>query len=172
MKKILLILAIVVCVAVAGSALAVAYYDAQSVSGTITTDSYMVLSFDGSSTATALSLDAATPSYYTIVCKMDKSAGATGTGTLTIALKPDTENNKTLANVSVALFTDSAYTTPLQVNSADAVLNGAAANASISVANIPATTTYYAKITLASGLTQEQLGAIAGELQLDFVRAA
>ena len=170
MKHILLILAVVVCVAVAGTALAVAYYNASNVSGTITTDSYMVLSFDGSSTANALTLDAATPNYYTIVCKIDKSASATGTGTLTLALNPDTTNSKTLANVSVALFTDSACTTPLQVNAENVVLSGAAASASVSVANIPSTTTYYAKITLASGLSQEQLAAIGGELQLDFVR--
>ena len=169
MRKILLILAVVVCVGVAGTALAVGTHNANDVTGTITTDKCFILSFDGSSTDLALTLDETKPEYYTIVCNIDKSATATGTGTLTIALNPS--SGKSLANVTVELFTDSNCTTHLQQNAANVSVSGGATSQSVSVTGISAAqTTYYAKITL-SPLGETDPATIEGELQLDFVGA-
>ena len=121
MKKILLILAIVVCVAVAGSALAVAYNSASNLEGTLTADSYLALSLDSCSTA-ALHLKAGDYVTYDLNYAITKSEHAPA-AELSIALAADTANEKNLTGVQVALFKDSACTTPLKLNATSKVID-------------------------------------------------
>lgn len=160
MKKILLILAVVVCVAVAGSALAVAYNNATSKVGHISADTYIALDWGANnSSTTSLELEEGVPSYYTIDCTVVKSTNAAATGTLTIALQDSNEANKSLDNVTVTLYSDSNYQNAV----AGKTQKG---EGSITITGLTANATYYAKVSVDDGLTNEQLQAVAGTMTL------
>lgn len=113
MKKILLIIAVVVCVAVAGTALALTTFNsASNVTGTLTADSYLGLSLESCST-TGLELVAGEYTTYTIDYDVTKSTSAP-TAKLTITLAATDAHN--LTGVTLALFSDSNCTTPLKIN--------------------------------------------------------
>ena len=162
MKKTLLIIAIVLCVAVAGTALALTVNNASNVTGTLTADSYLALSLDGSSSAASISVADGDPGYYTIVCNVTKSASVTDNGTLTITLA-NTSESVTLGAVTVTLYEDELHNTPVTSGSR----KGAG---TITVSNISTTTTYYAVVTLDSGLNENQTNAVGGTMTLSFAK--
>ena len=160
MKKILLILAVVVCVAVAGSALAVAYNSASNSTGTLTADSYLSLSLNSCSTA-ALHLKAGDYVTYTIDYDVAKSDSAPSAN-LTIALAATAEHN--LTGVEVALFTDSNCTVPLKLTNAGAIdaENGTAATISgansLTITGLVADGLIYARFFLPDNATVATIG--------------
>ena len=163
MKKTLLIIAVVLCIAVAGAAIAVTWNDPDPVTGTLTADSYLELSLDQCST-TAISLTEGSYSYYTIQCDVTKSISAgTNNCTLTVTLE-DTSESVTLDSVTVSVYSDSNYQT--------LVANGTTTGeGSITVTGITETSTYYVKLSLADGLTEAQTEAVGGTMTLSFVKA-
>ena len=170
MKKIILIIALVLCVAVAGTALALTTFNnASDVTGTLTADTYLSLSLDSCST-TALQLEVGTYSTpYTIDYDVTKSTNApTATLTLTLAAA----NEKTLNGVTVTLWTDSNCTVPLKLNTTTHVIDaeGTAASltgaGSISVAGLTTDGLIYAKFYLDSNATAS---AIGGTMTLNLV---
>lgn len=173
MKKVLLIVAIVVCVAVAGTALAVtSFQSATPKTGTLTADSYLKLSLDDCST-TGLQLEPGVPTVYTIDYDITKSASVTPNATLTIALAADQEKN--LTGLSVALFTDENCTVALKLNSSTNVIDaeGTAATLSgagtLTVAGLSADGVIYARFLLAEDVTVANIG---GTMTLNLVSAA
>lgn len=161
MKKILLIVAVVLCVAIAGTALAVSYNSATPITGSLAADQYLKLGLDSCS-ETAITVNPGTPVVYTIQCDVTKSTSVTDTGTLTITLANVGEQD--LDDVTVALFTDAACTSAV----AGKTQTGAG---SISVTGIDTTTTYYAKISVPSALTEADCTACGGTMTLSFVKA-
>ena len=161
MKKILLIVAVVVCVAVAGTALALTQFNsATPVSGTLSADTYLALNW-GECTTGDLVLEAGGYENYTIAYTVTKSTNAPA-GTLTLTLA-DT-SPKTLEGVSVALFTNSTCTAPLKLNSTTHVIDaeGTAATltgaGSIVINGLTADGTIYARVSLVSNATVEEIG--------------
>lgn len=167
MKKILLILAIVVCVAVAGSALAVAYNSASPITGTVAADSAFILSLD-QCVQTPVTLEPGTPEVYTIQCDVSKSASvlATQTATLTITLSDAGGDDpaQDLDDVTVALFSD--------INCTQAIAGKTQTGAgTISVTGINATTTIYARISCPNNLSEADINAVGGNMTITFTVA-
>ncbi len=178
MKKILLIVAIVVCVAVAGTALALTTYnDATPLGGTLTADTYLSLSLDDCST-TALALEVGEYSdAYTIDYDIAKSASVTPSATLTIALA-DAGAGHDLDDVTIALFTNSNFSTPLklgtnattgaidQENGTAATLTGAG---TITITGLNASGVIYARFYVDGNADADDVG---GTMTLNLVSAA
>jgi len=166
MKKILLIIAVVLCLAVAGTALAVTYNSSDPVTGDLKANSYLKLSLDSCSTAD-ITINPGTPVVYTIQCdvtSIQENEVSPKTGTLTITLA-DAGAGQDLDDVTVALFTDAACTAAV----AGKTQTGAGA---ITVTDISATTTYYAKISVPSALDEAGCEACGGTMTLSFAKAA
>ena len=159
MKKILLIIAAVVCVVIAGTALAVNYNSASPVTGTLTADTYFALSLDNCSTS-SVTLSEGVPTVYTIQCDVT-NVGTSETADLIITLTDGAEQD--LDDVTVALFTDANCTQAV----AGKTQTGAG---TITVSGISATTTYYARITIANGLDSADFAACGGTMALNLNR--
>ena len=165
MKKILLIVAVAVCVAVAGTALALTTFNsAQDVTGTLTADTYLSLDWGNSvSTVANLELEAGVPQVYTIDYTVAKSTSAPA-GALTITLSP--ANSKTFEGVTVRLFSDSSCTTLLTgVNQ----LAGAATETTLTISNLTQNGTIYAQFSLSDEATAAN---ILGSMTLSLDAAA
>ena len=161
MKKILLIVAVVVCVAVAGTALALTQFNsATPVSGTLTADTYLALNW-GECTTGDLVLEEGVYTTYTIAYTVTKSTNAPA-GTLTLTLADAA--NKDLDDVTVALFSDSTCQTPLKLNASTHVIDaeGTAATltgaGSIVINGLTADGTIYARFGLANDTTASDVG--------------
>ena len=165
MKKILLILAVVVCVAVAGSALAVAYYNASDISGTVSADKFVVLTLANSSDISEIGLVAGQSTIYRIQCDVTTSSTNEANGTLTVEIEPDATKN--LTGVTVALYTDSGCT---QAVVGKSISN--AAGGSFTVTGIDSSRTYYAKVTFDGAANAEALANISGVMTISFEQAA
>ena len=161
MKKILLIIAVVLCVAVAGTALAVTFNSASNVTGTLTADSYVNLSLEGSTTAD-VTIDPGTASSFTIVCTIDRSTSAASEkGNLVITLTDSEDVGISLDAVTVALYNDAAFTDPVD----GASRTGAG---TITVSNIDsASKTFYARIIAPAGT---DVATVGGTMSLAFNR--
>lgn len=162
MKKILIVVAIVLCLAVAGAALAVSYNSATPVTGSLVADQYIKLSLDECS-EDDITINPGTPVIYTIQCDMIRSATVTNTGTLTITLTDgDTQD---LDDVTVALFEDFACTRPIEGKS----ITGAN---TLTITGIDAEETIiYARISVPSTLGQGDCEDCGGTMTLSFVKA-
>ena len=172
MKKILLIVAVVLCVAVAGTALAATYRSAENVSGTLTADKYIALSLDECSTAN-LTLLAGDQVTYELEYSVDKSATAP-TATLTIAFA-DTSESVNLDEVEISLFKNEACSIPVKLNGT--ALDDDAGTAvtqtgagTITITDLEAGDTYYVLFYIAdAAATLENIG---GTMTLNLVKAA
>ena len=161
MKKILLIVAVVLCVAVAGTAFAITRNQADPVNGTLAADTMFVLSLDSCSTAN-IALTAGTPTEYTIQCDITKSNSANYNGTLTVTLADSAP--KDLDDVTITLYSDAQH----EHEVANATCTGAG---SFTVTGISASTPYYALITLANNLSESDTQNVGGTMTLAFAKA-
>lgn len=166
MKKILLIIAVVLCVAVAGTALATTvYYNAQNVSGSVTADTYVELSLDGSSDLDEIALVPGQPVIYKISCGVTTSATNEANGTLTVTTTAAT-GDYNLTGVTVALYTDSACTTAALNDSSEPIsIIGAG---SFAVEDIDESTNYWAKVTFAGAANEAALAQVNGTMRIEF----
>lgn len=163
MKKILLIVAVALCVAVASTALALTVNNATQVTGTLEADKYLALSIGGTADL-AVTVKDGDPAYYTINCVVAKSASVSDSCTLTITLA-NTSEEVTLGAVTVTLYSDETHENPVASGSR----KGAG---TITVSGITATTPYYAVITLDSGLNSTQTANVGGTMTLSFAKTA
>jgi hypothetical protein len=163
MKKILLIVAVVLCVAVAGAAIAVTYNDATTINGTLTADSYLELSLDNCST-TAINLVEGEPTKYTIQCDLTKSENGLGDGTCTLTITLANGVSTDLDDVTIAIYTDPNCT--IAVEGATRKGEGA-----VTVTGITTSKTYYAKLTLDNGLDESETANVGGTMTLSFAKA-
>ena len=164
MKKILLIIAAIVCISIAGTALAVSYYDAEDIQGTVTADKYVVLSLDNSTAPASISLVGGQATTFKIQCDVDTSATATADGTLSIVLAAASE--KTLTGVTLALYNDMACTDPV-LDDEDAPITQTGAG-TIEIEGIDDDAVYFAKVTFAGAADAAALAAIGGTITIDF----
>lgn len=164
MKKILLIIAAIVCVSIAGTALAVSYYNADDIDGTVTADKYVVLSLDNSTAPASISLVGGEVTTFKIQCDVDASATAAPNGTLTIALIAGTE--KSLAGVTLALYSDMACTQAVLDDTDTPIAQTGAGT--ITIEGIDDDAIYYAKVTFAGAADAAALAAIGGSITIDF----
>ena len=166
MKKILLIVAVVLCLAVAGTALAVSYNSADPITGTMSADSFLKLSLDSCSTE-AITINPGTPVVYTVQCdvvNVQDNEATPKTGTLTITLV-DAGSGQDLDDVTVALYTDASCKEAVEGKTQ----TGAG---TITVTDISTTTTYYAKISVPSTLNEDDCEDCGGTMTLAFAKAA
>ena len=165
MKKILLILAIVVCVGVTGTALALTnYHSADSITGTVAADSALILSL-GQCVDTDIELEPGVPEKYTIVCDVTRSAHAGNqTGTLTITLA-NAGGGQDLDDVTVTLYNNIACSEEYAIEGK--VQHGAG---TITITGISVSTTYYALITTPN-LSDDDAEDVGGTMTLHFVLA-
>lgn len=172
MKKILLIVAVVLCLAIAGTALAATYRSAENVSGTLTADKYIALSLEECSTAN-LTLLAGDQVTYELEYAVERSATAP-TATLTIELE-DTSESVTLDEVQVALFKNAECSVPVKLNGT--ALDDDAGTAvvqdgegTITITGLQAGDTYYVRFYIADA--EATLENIGGTMTLNLVKAA
>ena len=171
MKKILLILAVVVCVAVAGTALAVTTYNsAQQKTGTLTADTYLKLSLEDCS-ETGLTLVKGEYVTYTIDYDVTKSTNAPN-ARLNITLAATTGLN--LTGMTVDLFTDSQCTTPLKIDATSHAIDaeGTAVTQSgagtIYISGLSTSGLIYARFHLSE---EANVSSIGGTMTLNLVEA-
>lgn len=161
MKRILLIIAVVLCVGIAVSALALEYNSATPKTGTLTADSMFELTLN-STASSSVRLTPGVPTVYPLVCGFDGSPSApqSGVGTLTITLADTIVNSMDL--ITVTVYSDAGCASPL----AGKTQTGAG---TITISGITAQTTYYLAISVESGYTDST--GIGGTIQFAFVDA-
>ncbi len=160
MKKTILLIGIILCIAVIGSVLAVAVYDANDIEGSISTDTYLYLGLN-SSAGTGVILSAGVPKIVPIVLSVDTNAENWGSGTLTIT--PAAQSEKNIEKVTIGIYSDAAGNTALTDNVS--IDKGV-----ITVTGISEGTTVYVKLLLAEDATQDEVKATGGTLTCSFVR--
>lgn len=159
MKKIMLIVGMILCVAVIGSVFAVAVMNAQS-AATFSADGYIYLGFDGtSSNGIVLSSGVVTP--FTVVLTVDSNVANTGTLTITFADGAD----KNLDDVSFGVYSDSNCMTALTTNvtTEDKV---------ITITGISGeSTTIYVGVMLKANADADEINDCGGTMTLHFAPA-
>ncbi|MCR4726163.1 MAG: hypothetical protein K5753_02975 [Clostridia bacterium] len=161
MKRILLIIAVVILVGIAASALALEYNSAEPKTGTLTADSMFELTLN-STASSSVRLTPGVPSVYPLVCGFDGSPSApqSGTGNLTITLADTIVCSMDL--ITVTVYSDAACASPI----AGKTQTGAG---TISINGITSETTYYIAISVESGYADST--GIGGTIQFAFTDA-
>ena len=173
MKKTLMIIAIVLCVAVAGAALAVTKNNATTVTGTLQADSYFGLDFGNNTVSADISLAYGAPQNFVIECDVTKSRSVDSTATLTITLADGVNTN--LDEVNVKVYSDSARQ--------NLVANGSLTGAGtititgITIPNenndriVSDTVIYYATASLVTDVDADDIDEVGGTMTLHLVKA-
>ena len=158
MKRILLVIAIALCVGVAATALAFQFNDATPVSGTLTTDSVFVMTLNSTASA-SIRLTPGVESVYPLVCSFEGSASApkSGVGNLTITMADTIVFSMHL--ITVTVYSDAGCTQPI----AGKTQTGAG---TITISNISSQTTYYIGVFVPTGLADTT--GIGGSIKLAF----
>lgn len=169
MKKLIVLICMVLCVAVIGSVLAIAVYDAPEKNGSIGTDTYLYLTMN-SSRGTAITLTKGVAQVLPIVLGVESNqTGAEGTpdwgtATLTIDARANGEG-KNIENVTITLCSDREGNTPIESN---VNISGK----TITMTGITAGQTVYVKLLLSADATEEEVNATNGILTCTFAKAA
>lgn len=162
MKKIMLIVGMILCVAVIGSVFAVAVYDAQQATATVTADTYIELGWDGTAD-TNLVLEPGITQIYTVNLTVDKSASVTDTSTFRVVCA-NTSETVTLGQVSVVVCEDNLGVDAVDGDSDNVTVSGN----NTTITGITQNTTYYIAVTLAANATEEQVTNCGGTMTLSF----
>lgn len=162
MKKLIVLICMVLCVAVIGSVLAIAVYDAPDVNGSIGTDTYLYLTMN-STRGTGVTLTQGVPQVLPIVLGVDTNESAWGSATLTIVAAANAD--KSIAKVSIGLYSDREGTTAITENVTTA-------DGTITMTGITAGQTVYVKLLLAADATAAEVNATSGTLTCTFAQAA
>lgn len=166
MKKLIVLICMVLCIAVIGSVLAIAVYDAPAINdGSIATDTYLYLTMN-SSRGKAITLTKGVAQVLPIVLGVESNqTDDWGTATLTIDARANGEG-KNIDNVTITLCSDREGNTPIE---------GANVNVSgktITMTGITAGQTVYVKLLLSADATEQQVNATNGILTCTFAKAA
>ena len=163
MKKLIVLICMVLCVAVIGSVLAIAVYDAPEKNGSIGTDTYLYLTMN-SSRGTAITLTKGVAQVLPIVLGVESNQTDWGTATLTIDARANGEL-KNIENVTITLCSDREGNTPITTN-----VN--TSGKKITMTGITAGQTVYVKLLLDADATEEEVNATNGILTCTFAKAA
>ena len=160
MKKILLIVGMILCVAVIGSVFAVAVFSANDATATITAEPYITLGWDGTAEASFV-LEPGVKQIYTVNLTVDKSTNG-GTATFSVVCEDDTTNSKDLENVTITVCSDALGTTA--VTGANVTTN----DNDTSISGLSANATYYIAIVLDAGADADDIADCGGTMTLSF----
>lgn len=163
MKKTILLIGIILCVAVIGSVLAIAVYDANDISGSVSTDTYLYLTMN-SEKGKSVTLKTGVPTILPIVLGVDSNDTNWGSGKLTIT--PVAIADKSIAKVSIGIYSDATASTAITKN---VTTNDSGV---ITLTGITAGKTVYVKLLLAADATQTEVSNTQGTLSCSFVRVA
>ena len=169
MKKLIVLICMVLCVAVIGSVLAIAVYDAPEQNGSIGTDTYLYLTMN-SSRGTAITLTKGVAQVLPIVLGVESNqtdAEGTpdwGTATLTIDARANGVG-KDIENVTITLCSDREGNTPITANVTTS-------DNTITMTGITTGQTVYVKLLLSADATEAQVNATNGILTCTFAKAA
>ena len=163
MKKLIVLICMVLRVAVIGSVLAIAVYDAPPIDdGSIGTDTYLYLTMN-SSRGTAITLTKGVAQVLPIVLGVESNQTDWGTATLTIDAKANGVD-KNIENVTITLCSDREGNTPIE--------GVAVSGKTITMTGITAGQTVYVKLLLSADATEQQVNATNGILTCTFAKAA
>ncbi len=163
MKKLILMIGIILCIAVIGSVLAIAVYDAGDITGTVTADDYIYLSLGAENDIKQFTLIKGQDCVIPIVLSVDRPLDSSNEGKLTItaAAKAATDDiTYTLENITIALYDgkDKATATKLAgLESNQLVLD-----------NVSESKTVYVIISFKDNVTEKEIEVTAGSLSCDF----
>lgn len=163
MKKTILLIGIILCIAVIGSVLAVAVYDANDITGSVSIDTYLYLTMN-STKGQSVTLQAGVPTILPIVLGVDSNDSSWGSGKLTIT--PAALTDKSIDKVTIGVYSDATGSTAItdDITKDD--------NGVITLSNITEGKTVYVVLTLAADATQDEVGNTQGTLTCSFVRVA
>ena len=163
MKKLIVLICMVLRVAVIGSVLAIAVYDAPPIDdGSIGTDTYLYLTMN-SSRGTAITLTKGVAQVLPIVLGVESNQTDWGTATLTIDARANGDG-KNIDNVTITLCSDQEGNTPIE--------GVAVSGKTITMTGITAGQTVYVKLLLSADATEQQVNATNGILTCTFAKAA
>lgn len=163
MKKTILLIGIILCIAVIGSVLAVAVYDADDITGSVSTDTYLYLTMN-STEGQSVTLQTGVPTILPIVLGVDSNDSSWGSGKLTIT--PAAAADKSIAKVTIGIYSDETASTAITEN---ATTDG---NGVITLTGITEGQTVYVKLLLAADATQTEVTNTQGTLTCSFVRVS
>lgn len=166
MKKLIVLICMVLCVAVIGSVLAIAVYDATAVTDTIGTDGHIYLSINTEDNVENFTLEKGIPTVVAITFGVGKNSsewGSTVAGKLTINVEKN--GDKVLDNIEYGFYSDSNATQPMTDETTE--------KNTFVKSNITAeTTTVYVRLFLKADATQTEVTAAGGKLVCSFVDMA
>lgn len=166
MKKLIVLICMVLCIAVIGSVLAIAVYDAPAINdGSIGTDTYLYLTMN-SSRGKAITLTKGVAQVLPIVLGVESNqTDDWGTATLTIDARANGEG-KNIDNVTITLCSDREGNTPIEGS------NVTVSGKTITMTGITEGQTVYVKLLLNAEATETQVNATNGILTCTFAKAA
>ncbi len=165
MKKLILIIGIVLCIAVIGSVFAIAVYDAQPSTGTIGADTYVYLTLENPTGTTGCQLERGIPVIIPIVLGIEKNDDAWGTATLTVTPTAVGEG-KNIDNVEITMWSNSTCTTAVEGLATDE------STGAMTLTGITAGKTVYVRLVLDAAATQDQVTNTNGNLNVKLERVA
>ncbi len=157
MKKLIILISIILCLAVIGSVLAIAVYDAAPIEGGVNTDTYLYLSLN-STRGTGITLNKNNATLIPIVLGIDTNETEwSGSATLTITPQA-VGDNKNIDNVTIGYYADSGCTKAV----------GSVSDGVFTYTKIKEGTTVYVKIEYKENVTADQVNATNGKLVCTF----
>lgn len=163
MKKLILMISIILCIAVIGSVLAIAVYGAGDITGTVTADDYIYLSLGAENDNKQFTLIKGQDCVIPIVLSVDRPSDSSNKGKLTITAAPKavTDNvTYTLDYVDIALYDGKDKATAEK--KADLTSN------QLVLDNVSESKTVYVIISFKADVTEKQVEVTAGSLSCDF----
>lgn len=157
MKKLIILISIILCLAVIGSVLAIAVYDATPIGGGVNTDTYLYLSLN-SERGTGVTLNKNNATLIPIVLGIDTNEES-WTGSATLTIKPEAvEEGKTIEHVTIGYYSDLDCTKAV----------GSVSDAGVFTYSVSKGTTVYVKIEYEANVTAAQVNATNGKLVCTF----
>lgn len=156
MKKLIILISIILCLAVIGSVLAIAVYDATPIEGGVNTDTYLYLSLN-SERGTGVTLNKNNATLIPIVLGIDTNKES-WTGSATLTIKPEAVGEgKTIEHVTIGYYSDLDCT-----KAVGSVSEG------VFTYSVSEGTTVYVKIEYVENVTAAQVNATNGKLVCSF----
>lgn len=158
MKKLVLIIAMILCLATVGSVFALAVFNAKEVTGTITADGYEFFEMDSTIDEAPIILQKDNPIVKTINLHLRASMSTEGRLNITLGTLKD----KSLDNITLALYEDKECTKVLST-----ITGGSTLTYNVQKTN-DTKVTIYLSISISSDITESDFESAGGTLTLNF----
>lgn len=163
MKKTILLIGIILCIAVIGSVLAIGVYDATDIEGSVTTDTYLYLGLNATE-GTGVTLEVGKQTIVPISLSVDSNA-VDNWGSATLTITPKANNDKSIKKVTIGLYSDDKGMNAIENANTDA-------NGVITLTGITKNRIVYVRLFLAADATQDDVNGTGGTLTCSFKVAA